>query len=369
MRHSASRRRLLSAAITVPALAMPALVRAQGPIGGRDLLGRTVSLPRPARRIVLAQGRHIMALNLLHPDPASLVLGWGSDFKRAFSVEYEPYRTRYPALANLPVIGGTTEAPAVEGILALAPDLVLASRWNTGGQGADAPLIRAMENAGIPVAIIDFFVQPLRDSEASIALLGTLIGREEQARALSAFHRESLHRVTAALGPDPVRPLVMIHAHAGATPCCYSAGRGIFDDFIRFAGGHNLGADVMTTVFGSVALETLLSRDPAVYVATGGGFAGQGVRLGAGTTREEARQSLDAMVEKEKLGSLSAVQDGRKHGMWHGFNDSPTHLLAIECLARWQHPEARGLADPAASLEAINNRFAAVKMEGTYWLD
>ena len=43
--------------------------------------------------------------------------------------------------------------------------------------------------------------------------------------------------------------------------------------------------------------------------------------------------------------------------------------MAIEAMARWFHPEATAGIDPAATLAAMNQRFAAVPMQGTYWTD
>ena len=69
------------------------------------------------------------------------------------------------------------------------------------------------------------------------------------------------------------------------------------------------------------------------------------------------------------LSGLGAVKQGRAHALWHAFNDSPTHLMAIEAMARWFHPEATAGIDPAGTLAAMNQRFAAVPMQGTYWTD
>jgi iron complex transport system substrate-binding protein len=45
------------------------------------------------------------------------------------------------------------------------------------------------------------------------------------------------------------------------------------------------------------------------------------------------------------------------------------HIVAIEALARWLHPERLAGIDPAATLAEINRRFLALPMAGTYWID
>lgn len=361
-------RRALGAALA-GGLAAPRLARGQSPIRLRDVLGRAVSLPRPARRIVLTEGRHLAVLGLLHPDPVPLLAGWRDDFRRGLPAEYAPWTARFPGVEAVPRFAAASEDLSVEALLSVSPDLVLFSRWSSGdATGMPTPLIGRLEAAGIPVAVVDFFVQPFRDTDPSLDLLGRLLGREEQAAALAAFRRERLEAVATRLAGLSERPLVMLHAHAGAAPCCASPGRGTFDDLIRAAGGASLGAELLPGVLGSINPEMLLARDPPVYVATGGAFGGRGLRLGAGVGEAEARDGLARLLAEPPLSGLSAARDGRAHAIWHGFNDTPAHVLMVEALARWIHPERCGDLDPRRTMEALNARFAAVPMEGAYWV-
>jgi len=364
-----TRRRAL--ALSALAVASPSLVRAQEPIRVTDYLGREVRLARPARRIVLAQGRHLAVLNLLHPEPVSLVAGWADDMLIGAVSESRAYVRRFPQTARIPVIGRSAQTLHLEPVLALEPDLVVMS----GGAGARAdvmtslPLVRGLEAAGVPVAAIDFFYDPLANTVVSLRTLGRLIGRERQAAALIALHEAGIARVRTAIADAPTpRPTVMMHAHAGGTPCCNSPGRGTFDGFIRLAGGHNIGADVLSGATGSLSLEHLLTVDPDVYVATGGSYNGRGgVMLGADVDEAEARASLKQVIHGQKLDALAAVKNGRAHGIWHGCNDSPAHVMAIEALAKWIQPGRTNDLDPTRTLTTLNEKFAAVPLEGTYW--
>lgn len=353
-------------------LAHPALLRAQTPVRARDLLNREVVLPRPARRVVLGQGRHLAVLNLLHPDPAALIAAWSEDMRRGEAREYAKYLQRFPGLGGIPTLGQSLAGSSLEQIIAVRPDLVLVSRRNLmalGDAGAES-LFRTLGSSGIAVAVVDFFVAPLRDTQASLETLGILLGREEQARALLDFYRTRMDAVARRVAAAKSRPSVFMHAHAGGVDCCYSPGRGVFDDFIRAAGGQNIGAETIPAETGQLSLETVLARNPDVYVATGGPYAGRGgVSLGVGIDAATARESLGAVLRKQKLESLPAVRARRAHALWHGFNDSPTHLIAIEAMARWFHPETAGDLDPAATQALLNERFATVPMEGTYWCD
>lgn len=344
--------------------------RAQAPRRITDLLGREVSLPGPARRLVLGQGRHVLALALLHPDPVSLLVGWGGDLRQMNPPDYAAVRARFPAADAVPLVGRSTlDSLSIETILAARPDAVVLSRGGTSGGDARA-LADRLGGYGIPTLVIDFFADPLRDTARSIAILGALIGAEDRARDFAGFHAERLAGVAARVAGIAARPRIFIHAHAGGTPCCASPGRGVFDSFVRHAGGINLGAELLPGLAGTIALEQVLVRSPDVYVATAGPYGGRGgVAMGAGITPTEAREGLRAMLRREHLSALPAVAAGRAHAMWHGFNDTPAHVVAVEALARALHPSAFADLDPAATVAELNRRYLSIPMQGTYWAD
>ena len=67
------------------------------PIVMTDILGRTVTLEKPAERIVLGTGRSISVLALIHPDPVSRIVGWRDDFKRD-TTSYAAWQKAFPAI-------------------------------------------------------------------------------------------------------------------------------------------------------------------------------------------------------------------------------------------------------------------------------
>ncbi|EFH11554.1 ABC transporter substrate-binding protein, partial [Teichococcus cervicalis] len=337
-----------------------------------DLRGREVTLPRPARRLVLAQARHVLAMGLLHPDPVSLVVGWGDDLRGANPPDYAMLRARFPAADAIPLVArsGQNAGLSLEAILAAQPDAVLVSGSTLRGE--TETVLERLAAAGIPAVVIDFFSDPIRDTRRSMAILGQLLGLEARAAAFDRFYAARLERIAQRLGglAPEARPRVLMHAHAGGTACCSSPGRGAFDSLIRFAGGHNLGADTLPGNVGQLSLEYILSQDPAVYVATGGPYGGRGgIPLGAGAEAAPARRALAEVLRREKLDILPAVRAGRAHAIWHGFNDTPAHIAMLEALARWFHPERCADLDPAATVAALNAGFLALPMQGAYWTD
>lgn len=363
---------LLSALLAGAAMFAPPAAAAA--IEVTDILGRQVSLPGPAQRVVLAQARHFQVLSLLTPDPAAILAGWSDEFKTSFEPDYEAALARFPSLAQVPVVGRhRADSFSVESTLALRPDLVVMTASFAGlapGQAAaESPLIGRLETAGIPVIVIDFFMRPMENTIPSLRALGRAIGHEERAEAFIHFYEEHLGTVARRLDglADADRPPVFVHAHAGSTDCCNSPGVGTFNEMIRYAGGHNIGADILKTATGKLNFEYINSRAPRVYVATGtGSRMAKGLAIGAGVDDATARASLRRVIEGNHLDALPAVRSGNSHGIWHAFNDSPLHVVFIEALAHWIHPDRFADIDPAATLRAINTQFLAVPLRGTY---
>jgi len=342
-------------------------------------MGRTVTLPAPAKRIILTQARHLPVLALVHPDPISILAGWSDEFRTSFSNEYANYLQRFPKIASIPIVGRhTADSFSVEQALALQPDLIVLTASFAGvGKSQnldDSLMMKQFAAAGIPVIVIDFFVQPMENTVPSLRALGQAIGQEERSEAFITLYESHMAAVSDRLAdlPPGDKPPVFVHAHAGSTDCCNSPGTGTFNDMVTYAGGHNIGSDVLKTVTGRLHFEYINSRSPVVYVATGTGAgkrASTGLAIGTDISDAQARESLHRIIDSNRLGALPAIRDGNAHGIWHAFNDSPLHVIFIEALARWIHPERFADISPEDTLAEINQRFLTVPLQGTYMVN
>ncbi|NYT57605.1 ABC transporter substrate-binding protein [Alcaligenaceae bacterium] len=370
--------RLAGACALICLMLSSTLVNAQA-ITVTDALGRSISLKAPAKRVILTQARHVQVLALLHPDPVSILAGWSDEFRTSFSNEYQSYLERFPAIADIPVVGRhTADTFSVEQALALQPDLVVLTASFAGiGKGQDPEqslIIRQFKAAGIPVMVIDFFVQPMENTIPSLRALGQALGQEQRTEAFIELYQSHMDNVAKRLANVPAdqKPSVFVHAHAGSTDCCNSPGTGTFSEMIEYAGGHNIGSDVLKTVTGRLSFEYINSRNPSIYVATGTGSGKRtrsGLVIGTGATEDDARHSLERIIDANRLGALPAVRNGNTHGIWHAFNDSPLHVIFIEALASWIHPELFSDISARETLDEINERFLTVPLEGTYMVN
>jgi iron complex transport system substrate-binding protein len=184
--------------IVALALIWLAAIPARAEIRLQDIAGRDVVLDKPATRALLAQGRHLPALALIHPDPVSILSGWQSDMQRQDPATYDLFRRKFPALDALPVVGnGVPENFSIERALALKPDVAILSWYVAGMQpGSKEPsaVVKRFESAGIPVVIVDFFANPLRETAPCIRILGKVVGKEREAEAFLQFYEHNTSR-------------------------------------------------------------------------------------------------------------------------------------------------------------------------------
>lgn len=334
-----------------------------------DIVGRQVTLPAAAKRLVLGEARHMAVLDLLHRDPVALVVGWRLD-KGLDQPTFQAYRKAFPAIDAIRSVGSGNRDISAETVIALKPDLLVLSLMDQGD-----PVIRRaseqIEAAGIPIVYVDFFAHPLENSLPSLEVLGKLTGAEDSAAEFAQFYRARLDRITDRLEQDdPSRPSVFFHVHAAPTGCCATVGGGVFDEFVSAAGGRNIAAQNVKGVLGNVSLEFLIGADPDFYVATGGTHMEQrgGLVLGTGVAQDRAAASFADLIGAPGFSSLRAVRDGDAAGVWHLFNDSPVHIALIEYLARLFHPTLFDDIDPDETLAQIDARFLSVAVPGSWWV-
>lgn len=342
------------------------------PVQVTDITGRTITLPQPAKRIILAEGRQIVGLSLLHPDPVSLVAGWLGDFRRNDSESYALYRAKFPAIDDVPVLGMSNDGSfSVEKAIAIKPDLaVLGTSFAPGGRGSD--VARQLEAAGIPVVFTDFFINPFENTIASMRVLGRVTGRDQQAENYIAFYEAHMKRIAARVAASgEKRPTILFETHASTTDCCHALGAGNIGRFIAFAGGDSISAAVSKGPTAQLGLEYVIAQNPEVYVGTGGAHlkAAGGLVIGPGFDAGTIQQRLATVVARPGFAELRAIKAKRVHGLFHNIMSTPLNLLAAEALARWLHPQAMNDIDPDATMAEINARFLAVPMSGIYWTD
>ena len=215
-----------------------------------------------------------------------------------------------PAARELPRIGDIN--PAIEKIVSLRPDLIVADR------NLELTSLSALEKLGFKVFTID--CRNIQSFTQSLLLLGKVNRKEGQASLLVQDMQERIGKIQERIRAD--RHDVTVFVEIWDKPIITAGSQTLFDDLIHLAGGVNIFAD-STTGYPEVSLETLILRDPQVIVLT--------------TSKKED------VVRRSAWKGLSAVKSGRIYDIDPDIIARPTLRMveALEILAIWLHPGIR----------------------------
>jgi iron complex transport system substrate-binding protein len=268
-----------------------------------DGLGRTVTLPGPAQKIVS-----------MAPSNTEILFAIGAGPQVVGRDEFSDY----PAEAKaLPSIGGSMGQYSYEQVAALKPDLVLASGINTPEQ------VKALEDLGITV----FYLgnpSTLEEMYANLELVAQLTGRETDAAALVESLKARVKAVDEKVAPLSYAPVVFYEIDASDPNKPYTTGPGTFIDLlIARAGGMNLPG--LTDAYPQVSLEQIVLADPAV-ILLGDAFYG--------TTPE-------IVAARPGWSEIAAVKENRVLPFDDNLVSRPGPRLVdgLEALAQAIHPE------------------------------
>ena len=240
-----------------------------------------VSVPAPPQRII--------ALSLGH-DEMLLALAARSRFAGVSRFTADP---TWSNVADQ-VAGMATVQSGVEAVLAMRPDVVVASRYTT------ADLIGLIKEAGVPVVRAE-----LESSAAgnipNILLLGYLLGVEERALELVAEIERRLALIAARVPPpgDRSRPAVLSIARYAETTS--AAGGGSTEGgIIEAAGGVNAAARDGISGHQPVSAESIAAMNPDVILITQPADSG-GTQLRGDLMADRALAAVPAIIDERVI--------------------------------------------------------------------
>ncbi|WP_376087358.1 ABC transporter substrate-binding protein [Roseomonas sp. CCTCC AB2023176] len=375
-----TRRTLLGAAalLAAPSILSPG-VRAQAARTARvtDIAGRTVDIPRGARRIVPGEGRLLHATVLMDRDrPFDRIAAWGNDLRLYDPDAFRRYGASFPAMARIPELGSSASGDfSVERVISLDADAVVFTTSSLRRM-QETGAIDKLARAGIPSVFVDFREEMTKNTVPSLRLLGTLFDRDDAAQAYIAFYETELARVhdRVATLTDAQKPLVFIEQAAGYDPneCCRTWGNGYLGALVAEAGGRNWGSSRFPGAGGMVNPEAILTDDPDVIIGTGANWAETkpdvtSVLLGYDAKPDDVRRRLEALARRPVFANLRATRAGRFHSIYHQFYMSPYHVVALQAFAKWCHPDLFADLDPDATFRDLHARFLPIPFGGQFW--
>jgi len=282
------------------ALALVLLPQAALALTITDQTGRRLVLPAPPARIIS-----------LVPSVTEILFTIGAQDRLVGVTDF----CDYPAEARRkPSVGGML-APSLETMVALKPDLVVATTSGNRHETFDQ-----LARLKIPVYVVNPITVDL------LSRLGRLADRGEAADRAVAALRERIQAVSARVAGRP-RPRVLYVLWPD--PLIVPARDALVSELIALAGGDSVTADGGQG-YPRFSMEAALARNPEVIILASHG----------------SERSPLVRSKWERFSQVPAVAAGRLHTMdgnlMHRYG--PRMVDGLETLARLVHPEAFGPA-------------------------
>jgi iron complex transport system substrate-binding protein len=368
------------AAFILALIAMPALiatsVRATEII---DAAGRKVDIDAPAKRVIVGEARQVHVIAALLGDKTfDTIVGWRDDLVKKDPDSYKAYVERFPQIAKLPLFGYLPQGDfSLEAAIALTPD-VITLNLEVEKTAKESGFEEKAAAAGIKVVYLDFRLDPEKNSENSIRVLGQIFGAVPRAEEFIAYRHDQIALVTDKLASvkDLKRPGVFIERAPGISGednCCRTFGPVNFGAMIEQAGGHNIASDIIKTTFGDLNPEQLLVSNPEHIIVTGSNWAAESdinqfVPVGRGADMALSRERLAKLMQRTPFPELDAVKKGNVHAVWHQFYGAPYEFFPIQQFAKWFHPDLFEDLNPEQNFEEFHEKFLPVTYKPGYFV-
>lgn len=277
-----------------------------GPITVTDQAGRTVTLEKPAEKIVSCY--YLVTASLLTLGQKDKIVG--IEMKAS---SRELYKLCAPDFLDLPGVGSGKETN-IEAIAALEPDLVLLPK-------KQLEAAETLTGLGIPSAVVE--PETYEAFNGLIELLGELCGCGDEASDLISYYNGVVDRVTG-LTKDAEKPAVYLAGEASWLRTC--AGGMYQREMIEMAGGSCVSQDIEGRAWADVSGEQLAAWDPEFIFAV-----------------SYAEYSLDDIRNDGALAGLKAVAEDRLYTVPSEIEawdyPQPSSILGLLWMTHILHPE------------------------------
>ena len=228
--------------IIAAALLCAASLQAQAAISVKDDAGATVTVAKPAQRVIS-----------LAPHVTELLFAAGGGSHVVGVVSYSDFPEEAKKIQQI----GSNREVDLERIMALKPDLVVVWR-----HGSSERQIEMVQKLGIPM----FHSEPqkLEDIADNVRKLGQLMGTDAVAGPAAAGLRGKIADLRARYAK---RPVVRSFYQVWDKPLYTLNGRHIVSDALRLCGGENI-FDKLPVTAPVVSVEAVLQENPEAIFAT-----------------------------------------------------------------------------------------------------
>lgn len=334
-----------------------------------DLMDREVTIYRPAERVLLGFNfEDYMAI--VGPGAMDKVIGVSlTPWRDWRPMQYKTYLKAMPSIANLLDVGDTESGTfSVEKVIAAKPDLAILAAWQYKALGEGAQQI---ENAGIPLVVIDYNAQTLEKHVRSTLLIGKVMGADDRAKKLANFYTSVIEGTKARVAKEGAssKKVYVELAQAGPGKVGNSYGNGMWGGVIELVSGTNI-AKGQVTNWGPLSPEYFMAQKPDVILLAGSEWPSkpEAVLVGFGADATLANQRMGAYLGRPGWSDLPAVKNGDVYAIYHGGARTLSDFVFVRYLAKVLYPDAFKDVDPMAELRAYYKTWLPIEADGVFVL-
>ena len=346
------------------------------PIEITDVTGRTVTLKKPAERVVLqwsgAGGPFFTISALMGKDTPKVIAGMDTSLQDYRADMWKHFTTEMPELAKIPVVGTVGDKTFnAEQVVALNPDVIFIPVDLKDQYESDAKA--KMDAAGIQTIYIDYHAEKLESHQKSIEAIGKALGKEERAAEINKFYTERVTRVLDRVSKiNKPKPTVYLEVGMNGPE---EFGNSFSSNYSWGALATMAGADVITKDVikktSPINPEFILEKNPDIIMIMGSYWPKKptSMRLGFEATEASSQELLKAFTtERQGWSELKAVENKQVYSAHHGLPREVFDAAVFEYLAKTFYPEEFKDVDPEATLKEFYDKFLPFSYSGIWFM-
>ena len=346
------------------------------PIEITDVTGRTVTLKKPAERVVLqwsgAGGPFFTISALMGKDTPKVIAGMDTSLQDYRADMWKHFTTEMPELAKIPGVGTIGDKTFnAEQVVALNPDVIFIPVDLKDQYESDAKA--KMDAAGIQTIYIDYHAEKLESHQKSIKAIGKALGKEERAAEISKFYTDRVTRVLDRVSKiNKPKPTVYLEVGMNGPE---EFGNSFSSNYSWGALATMAGADVITKDVikktSPINPEFILEKNPDIIMIMGSYWPKKptSMRLGFEATEDSSQALLKAFTtERQGWSELKAVENKQVYSAHHGLPREVFDAAVFEYLAKTFYPEEFKDVDPEATLKEFYDKFLPFSYSGIWFM-
>ena len=346
------------------------------PIEITDVTGRTVTLKKPAERVVLqwsgAGGPFFTISALMGKDTPKVIAGMDTSLQDYRADMWKHFTTEMPELAKIPVVGTIGDKTFnAEQVVALNPDVIFIPVDLKDQYESDVK--PKMDAAGIQTIYIDYHAEKLESHQKSIEAIGKALGKEERAAEISKFYTDRVTRVLDRVSKiNKPKPTVYIEVGMNGPE---EFGNSFSSNYSWGALATMAGGDVITKdavkKSSPINPEFILEKNPDIIMIMGSYWPKKptSMRLGFEATEDSSQALLKAFTtERQGWSDLKAVENKQVYSAHHGLPREVFDAAVFEYLAKTFYPEEFKDVDPEATLKEFYDKFLPFSYSGIWFM-